>query len=50
MDYLKMNFSPYDLRGGNALHLPPTYSTCHEINSLLFRRHEALPCPCVVCK
>ena len=36
-DYFKVIFSPYDLRKGNTLHLPPAHSICHGINSLLFR-------------
>ena len=36
-DYFKTIFFPHDLRKGNTLHLPPTHSTCHGINSLLFR-------------
>ena len=36
-DYFKMHFFPFDLRKGNTLHLPPAHSTCHRINSLLFR-------------
>ena len=36
-DYFKTIFSPYDLRKVNTLLLPPAYSTCHGINSLLFR-------------
>ena len=36
-DYFQMNFSPYDLRKRNTLHLPPAQSARQGINSLLFR-------------
>ena len=36
-NYFKTIFSPYDLRKGNTLHLPPAHSTRHGINSLLFQ-------------
>ena len=35
--YFTMNFLPYDLRKGNTLQLRLVHSTCHGINSALFR-------------
>ena len=36
-NYFKIKFFPYDLRKGNTLQLLPAHSTCHGINSFLFR-------------